>query len=126
MDDLNRKFKNFDEINDFIRKKGVGHILIGYRNMPDYAGMVLGIGIIFNIAESKYELDLEWICFGLDLYGENLLENYLYKFNNLHELLKYLHSNYGIMVTDIPLNYKIDQNLFPNPIKMKIKNHYIK
>ena len=117
MDDQSRTFKDFDEINNFIQKKEVGHILIGYRNMSDYAGMVLGIGIIFNIAESKYELDLEWICFGLDLYGENLLENYSYKFSSLPELLKYLHLTYGITITDIPLSYKINQNLFPNPIK---------
>ena len=114
---MNKNFKNFDELNDFIHQKSVDHILIGYRNLSDYPGMVLGIGIIFNMEDAKYELDLEWISFGLDLFGENLLENYLYKFKDLQALLNYLSSNYDISVTDIPLKYQIDQSLFPNPIK---------
>jgi hypothetical protein len=79
--------------------------------------MVLGMGIIFDVNQLKYELDLEWISFGLDLFGENLLENYLYKFNTLAELLAYLQVNYHISITDIPTSYKIDQSLFPNPIE---------
>ena len=117
MENLQRNFKDFAELSFFIQKKGVGNILIGYRNLPDYAGMVLGMGIIFDIQKQKFELDLEWISFGLDLYGENLLENYLYKFNSLEELVAYLQSAYQISVADIPVNYKIDQSLFPNPIK---------
>lgn len=117
MEDLNRNFKDFEALYDFIQKKKVGNILIGYRNIPEYAGMVLGIGIVFDTHKLKYELDLEWISFGLDLYGENLLENYLYKFNSLQNLLEYLQSDYDISISDIPMNYKIDQSLFPNPIK---------
>jgi hypothetical protein len=117
MEELNRNFNSFEELNAFIQNKQVGNILIGYRNLSDYAGMVLGIGIIFDRDKSKYELDVEWISFGLDLFGENLLENYLYKFDKLQGLLEYLDSNYHILVTDIPLKYKIDQSQFPNPIK---------
>lgn len=113
MTDKKRHFQNSEEIDDHVQRNK--HILIGYRNLPDYPGMVLGIGIIFN--SGKYELDLEWICFGLDLFGENLLENYLYSFNELRELLTYLESNYNTSVTDIPVKYKIDQSQFPNPIK---------
>lgn len=110
-----RYFKSFEELNDFIQTKEKGHILIGYRNLQDYPGMVLGIGIIFK--QGQFELDLEWISFGLDLYGENLLENYLYQFDTLQALLTYIDSLYSISVTDIPLKYQIDQSLFPNPIK---------
>lgn len=117
MEDLSENFRNFEALNEFIQNKKKGSILIGYRNIPSYAGMVLGIGMIFDTNKFKYELDLEWISFGLDLFGENLLENYLYKFMNLEELLEYLKANYDILVTDIPLKYKIDQSLFPNPIK---------
>ncbi|MCF8245314.1 MAG: hypothetical protein K9J46_09180 [Saprospiraceae bacterium] len=117
MEDLNKNFKDFEALYDFIQEKKVGNILIGYRNMPDYPGMVLGMGIIFDVNKLKYELDLEWISFGLDLFGENLLENYLFKFKDLQALLGYLQSKYNILVADIPMNYKIDQSLFPNPIK---------
>lgn len=110
-------FSNIESLNDYILEKEDGHILIGYSNMIDYPGMVLGKGIIFNTQKSKYELDLEWISFGLDLFGENLLENYLYKFESLIELLEYLKSKYSTLVTDIPLKYNIDQSLFPNPQK---------
>lgn len=117
MDEENKNFQNFEELNNFIQTKEDGNILIEYYNMSDYAGMVVGIGIIFNHKKGKYELDIEWISFGLDLFGENLLENYLYKFNTLHELLAYLHAKYDILVTDIPKKYKTDESLFPNPIK---------
>jgi len=113
MTDKKGCFQSLEEMTEYFQSKG--HILIGYNNLPDYPGMVLGIGVIFN--REKYELDLEWISFGLDLFGENLLENYLYEFDELGELLAYLESNYGIALTDIPLNYKIDQSQFPNPIK---------
>ena len=110
-------FSSIENLNDYIQEKKKGHILIGYDNMPDYAGMVLGKGIIFDIRKSKYELDLEWISFGLDLFAENLLENYLYKFDSLIELLEYLKLKHDTKVTDIPIKYKIDQSLFPNPQK---------
>lgn len=117
MEEVSRNFKDLGELNEFIQEKKAGSILIGYQNMPEYAGMVLGIGIIFDIDKLKYELDLEWISFGLDLFGENLLENHLYEFNGLEELLSYLASHYHILLTDIPVNYRIDQSRFPNPIK---------
>ena len=69
--------------------------------------------------KDNYELDLEWISFGLDLYGENLLEGYSYKFENLETLVAYLQSVYGIAVTDIPIKYQVDSAKFPNPLKDK-------
>ena len=117
MEDRNRNFSSFEELSDVIQKRNAGHILVGYRNIPDYAGMVLGIGIIFDVNQLKYELDLQWISFGLDLFGENLLENYLYQFDDLQALLTYLQSKYHTLVSDIPMAYQIDPDLFPNPIK---------
>jgi len=73
MEDQTGYFTNFEELFDFIQGKKVGNILIGYQNIAEYPGMVLGKSIIFDIEKQKYELDLEWISFGLDLYGENLL-----------------------------------------------------
>jgi hypothetical protein len=112
-----KTFQHLDELQAFLQQKKIGHILIGYRNLPDYAGMVLGLGIIFNTEKPSYELDLQWVSFGLDVFGENLLENYLYRFLTLEELLAYLEDTYQIGVTDIPLRYQIDQDAFPNPIK---------
>lgn len=62
-------------------------------------------------------MNLEWISFGLDLYAENLMESYLYKFDSLRSLISYLESNYNINETQIPKSYKIDNDQFPNPIK---------
>ena len=117
MKEPTKTFQHLSQLQELIQEKRIGHILLGYRNLPDYAGMVLGIGIIFNSEKARYELDLQWISFGLDLFGENLLENYLYRFPSLEELLAYLEATYQIAVTDIPLSYQIDQDLFPNPIK---------
>ena len=114
---MNKYFTSRAELADHLEKKQQGHLLIRYSNLPDYAGMVLGIGIIFDLRKNKYELDVEWISFGLDLYAENLLENYLYKFESLEELLNYLESTYSISPSDIASNFKHDPDQFPNPIK---------
>ena len=110
-------FTDFEALNTYIQNKATGHILVAYRNCENYDGMVLGIGITFDTRKPQYELDLQWISFGLDLYGENLLENYLYQFESLEKLLTYLQGKYAIEVTDIPMRYQIDQSQYPNPIK---------
>ena len=114
---MNTHFSSTEDLLSFIQEKQQGHILSRYELVPAYAGMVLGIGIIFDTSKAKYHLDLEWISFGLDLYGENLLENYSYAFNSLEELLAYLLKRYHLAVTEIPKNYKHDPDQFPNPIK---------
>lgn len=114
---MNTHFSSPEDLLSFIQEKQQGHILIRYELVPAYAGMVLGIGIIFDTSQAKYQLDLEWISFGLDLYAENLLENYTYAFNSLEDLLGYLERRYHVAVTDIPKNYKLNPDQFPNPIK---------
>jgi N-acetyl-anhydromuramyl-L-alanine amidase AmpD len=121
MSDQQSNFTNFEALDAYIQNKVNGSMLITYRNCKDYEGMVLAIAIIFDIRQAKYELDLQWISFGLDLYGENLLENYLYQFESLNKLLAYLLEKYNIKVTAIPVNYKIDPGQYPDPIKDEAK-----
>ena len=113
---MKQNFLSLQDLQLFMKEKQSGHILIGYRNIAEYTGMVFGMGITFDTAKSRYELDLQWISFGLDLYGENLLENYLYQFSDLPSLLAYLNAQYEMAVTDIPTKYRTDPNAFPNPI----------
>ncbi len=110
-------FKDLEALEAHIESTQKGSLLITYRNLPDYAGMVLGIGIIFDVPAKKYQLDLEWISFGLDLYAENLLVGYLYQFDSLKNLAGYLQVTFQIAITEIPVKYKIDSELFPNPFK---------
>ncbi|MES2332709.1 MAG: hypothetical protein V4539_24085 [Bacteroidota bacterium] len=112
-------FKDFSELAAYIQSTEKKHITITHQAIPDYAGMVFSLAIIFDAEKKKYELDMEWISFGLDLYAENLLEGYLYKFKSLEELTGYLYSKYQIRVSDIPANYKIEHEKFPDPIKDK-------
>ncbi len=114
-------FESLLALKTHIEQQKKGFILLPYRNVEGYDGMVLGMAISFDIREKKYELDLQWISFGLDLFGENLVENYLYEFDNLEDLLTYIGNKYNIQITDIPLNYKIDASQFPDPIKNKDK-----
>lgn len=114
---MSTTFKTFAELEAYFKKKEKGFLTIGQTNMRTYAGMVFDMAIIFDIKKEKYDLDLQWISFGLDLYGENLLENYLYRFKNLALLVQYLDNQYDIKVTDIPTNYQFDDDNFPNPIK---------
>lgn len=110
-------FSGLEELNQFVQQKEVGHFTLPYQNCEGYPGMVMGKGIIFNVPKGKYELDLEWISFGLDLYGENLLENYLYQFESLQALLQYLEAKYHILPQHISTTFKGDYSQFPNPIK---------
>jgi hypothetical protein len=106
---------SFDSLLSHFHKKGRGAIVITHQNVEEYPGMVLYLGLHFDIDQQEYDLDIEWISFGLDAFGENLLEGYLYRFDSLEKLLAYLQEKYNIAVTDIPLNYCIDQSKFPNP-----------
>lgn len=110
-------FSNKDHLKAYLDEKGSGILRIDLSNMEDYAGMVFDMGLIFDMNKGKYELDLEWISYGLDLYGENLLENYLYTFQSLDPLLEYLNNRYAMAVSDIPIELKVNLNHFPNPIK---------
>ena len=78
--------------------------------------MVLCIMIRFDIQKTSYQLDLQWECLGIDLFGDALWESYIYEFADLDKLLDYLLKNYDISVTDIPVQYKFDDSQFPNPI----------
>jgi hypothetical protein len=114
---MSTTFTNFNELQTHIQTQKKGFLTINQTNVTAYAGMVLDMTIIFEVEKEKYDLDLQWISFGLDLFGENLLENYLYRFENLELLVNYLDKKYKIKVMDIPTNYKFDDSKFPNPIK---------
>jgi hypothetical protein len=114
---MNKNFTDFNALLAFIQDKGRGGIPITYRLLPKYAGMALYIGIAFDFKKANYELNLEWISFGLDFYGDTLQEGYLYKFETLEQLIPYLHTTYQIAITDIPIKFEFDTSLFPNPIK---------
>lgn len=110
-------FTNIAALKAHMHEKNVGSVRVSFENCPDYAGMALEIAILFNIKKEKYELDLQWIALGLDLFGENLLENYLYQFDDLEQLLAYLKQKYQMEVSDIPVKHLFDGSRFPNPIK---------
>lgn len=110
-------FADREALRVYIQEREIGSLLIDYRKLEAYAGMVLGIGMIFDTRKGTYDLDLQWISFGLDLYAENLLENHLYRFGRLESLLDYLRITYAIEVADIPVKYSIDSSQYPNPIK---------
>ena len=96
-------FADFQALNSSIHDEGKGARLITYRNIQDYVGMVLGIMLVFDTKEAQYELDLQWMSFGLDPYGDTLQESYVYGFENLEKLLDYLDEKYSIAITDIPI-----------------------
>ena len=78
--------------------------------------MVLVIMIRFDTLKVSYQLDLQWECLGLDLFGDALWDSYIYEFDELDKLLVYLLAKYDISVSDIPVQYKFDDSQFPNPI----------
>ena len=110
-------FNDLQSLKSFTEQQSKGTLLVTYRNLPEYPGITLAIMIVFDIPKNKYELDLQWMCLGLDLYGDTLQESYVYSFKNLETLLSYLKEKYDISISDIPLNYSFDQEKHPNPIK---------
>jgi hypothetical protein len=114
-------FTDSHSIMAHIQSKAKGGIVVAYRNCKDYEGMVLGIMIIFDTSQAKYQLDLQWMSFGLDFYGDTLQETYLYQFENLEKVFDYLLANYDIKLTDIPVNYSYDNSQYPDPIKDEAK-----
>lgn len=120
-------FSDISSIQNFISDKKNGSISLNHQNLKNYEGVVFYSGIHFNLLKNEYQLNLEWICFGLDLFGDNLVESYVYQFNSLKLLLDYLEKKYQLKATDINPNYKFNDDLFPNPIKNKDKKTtYIK
>jgi hypothetical protein len=107
---MSTNFTNFAELQTYFECKQKGFLTIAQTNMTAYAGMVFDVRIIFDIKKEKYDLDLQWISFSLDLFGENLLENYLYRFEK-----------YKIKITDIPTSYQFDDDNFPNPVKNEVE-----
>jgi len=114
-------FTSIEELNTHIQKEKKGSILIEYRNLENYDGMVLCIIMRFDTEKNKYELQLEWECLGLDFYGDTLQESYWYLFGTLQQMLDYLQTKYNIAVTDIPVKYSFDSSRFANMLRDEAK-----
>jgi len=114
LSDLN--YPDIEALKAYVQKEVKGFILVTHLNCKDYEGLVLCIMIRFDTLKASYQLDLQWECLGLDLFGDALWESYIYEFAELDKLLDYLLENYDIRVTDIPVKYKFDDSQFPNPI----------
>lgn len=110
-------FPNTEALRAHLLAKGKGAHLITYRLCEGYPGMALALMIVFDVPKGIFQLDLQWMSLGLDLYGDTLQETYVYEFESLESLLAYLQKTYNIDVTDIPLKYTFDQSQFPDPIK---------
>ena len=109
-------FANPEALNTFMQTKGKGGIVVAYRHCTGYEGMVLAVMIVFDTRQPKYELDLQWMALGIDFYGDTLQESYVYRFENLEDLLAYLLAKYDIDVTAIPQAFKFNPDEFPNPL----------
>lgn len=109
-------FKDFDALDVYLVKEQQGALAIDDRPLEGYAGMGLRILLRFDLPAHTYHLDLEWASFGLDVYVDTLVENYVYAFDTLKELTDYLHAKYQVSVDRIPIHHTIPEGLFPNPI----------
>ncbi|MCB0738544.1 MAG: hypothetical protein KDC92_13590 [Bacteroidetes bacterium] len=89
--------------------------LVGYFPVEKYQSMFLAIMLNCDFEKQQYLLDLEWMCLGLDAYGDTLQESYVYQFESFDALLAYLASTYKIQVTDIPIKYNSANANHPNP-----------
>ena len=116
MPGIQSQYFDTETLKAYIQEKINGFKVITHRNMKDYEGMVLCIMIRFDTQKASYQLDLQWECLGLDLFGDALWESYIYELDSPDKLLDYLLENYDIRVTNIPVEYKFDNSQFPNPI----------
>jgi len=114
--DIQSQYFDTETLKAYIQEKVKGFKVITHRNVKDYEGMVLCIMIRFDTLKASYQLDLQWECLGLDLFGDALWESYIYELDSLDKLFDYLLENYDIRITNIPVEYKFDNSQFPNPI----------
>ena len=105
MADPSGNFSDVEALNVHVQTAAKGAMLITHENCADYPGMVLSIMIVFDVSASTFQLDLQWMSFGLDPYGDTLQESYVYEFDSLEALLSYLLKTYAIAATDIPIRY---------------------
>ena len=101
---------------EYIHSQQTGSIVITHQNMPGYPGMVLYIGFAFDVPASNYTLNLEYMSLGLDLYGDTLQENHIYKFPDVAAVAVFLDQAHHISVADICVPYSFDPEQFPNPL----------
>mgnify|MGYP003639071654 CR=1 FL=1 len=120
------KFSDKNEFNTFLSTKIKGELTVGYFDCEDYEGMVLAIMIVFDTQKSQFDLDLQWMSLGLDLYGDTLQESYVYRFSSVTKLLEYLDSKYSLTVSEIPLEFKFESEKFPSPITHAEKHSVFK
>lgn len=108
--------EDLESLKTYLQDKKKTSIMIGYRHCEGYPGMVLGLMIVLDQKEGSYDLDLQWMSFGLDVYGDTLQESYVYRFDDLGQLMAYLQSTYGIQISDIRIPFHVDQAQFPSPL----------
>lgn len=113
---MNTYFGSLEEFLAFAEEKQEGHMVIGYFHLPEYAGMVLYLGIHYHIAKKEFVLDLEWMSLGLDFYGDTLQESYRYQFDSLRDMLAYMEHKHQVKITDIAHKFEFDYKQYPNPI----------
>lgn len=114
-------FSSLQALKQHLQERQKGSLLIAYKNCPDYEGMVLSFMLVYDVVKSKYQLDVQWMCLGLDLYGDTLQESYVYHFNSLENFIHHLALAYQIGINDIPISYQFNHALFPNPLKNENK-----
>lgn len=109
-------YQNFKELSAAFQQKVKDFVVVGYYNMPDYAGMVKYVGISYHTEKNQYDLNLEWMSLGLDFYGDTLQESCTYRFDDLKKLTDYMAEKHFIQITDIPIKYKSVLGEHPNPL----------
>lgn len=116
MSNQSEKIESLSSLKDHIASKKKTNLIVAYQNLEGYEGMVLCIMLVIDIDVNKYNLDLQWMSFGLDPYGDTLQESCIYEFTSLESILDYLEKQYQINVTDIQIPFKFNPKDFPNTI----------
>ncbi|MCB9233336.1 MAG: hypothetical protein H6581_16885 [Bacteroidia bacterium] len=116
MSDSSAYFRDLDDLRQHLQPKGRNAILLGYENQEDYPGMALASMLVIDLEKAIFQLDLQWMSLGLDLYGDTLQESYVYEFGDLESLLNFLDDRFAMEVTDIPRKYQFQSKDFPNPL----------
>lgn len=109
-------FSDLEALRAHTTSSGSGFLVIAHRNCANYPGMVLCIMLVWDVPKASYKLDLQWMSFGLDHYGDTLQESYEYAFASLNALCSYLEQRYQIAPSAIPIRYSIDQSKYPSAI----------
>lgn len=102
-----------------LRQQGPKGVLVGVLPVQEYAGMVIFMQLYHRPEQDRFELNQDWISYGLDYKGSDWELGYLYAFPTLEVVLEYLERQFGLGPEDLPV--EVPDTDLPNAYRDEVR-----